>query len=244
MAENEHIKQLRQDEYHIKGEKNGCVFKPCGIEGHIYRENGFEYAKRNLASWYNKNFSISPGKDKADNILGPKKFISKLRDPRSSSNIWHIGAGIYKDYNYKLGQWPFTNQHHHILPRGSLHDSLSISELKWLMKCKYNINAGLNIIILPTDETPAKLMDMLTHLGSHKTYSDDVAEIIKEIKGKFSKGKDDESDGHEPVDEENMPNVKTELENWSKSELAELFIGGYTSPASKVADAAVVGLDI
>jgi hypothetical protein len=44
-----------------------------------------------------------------------------------------------------------ANQKHHILPVGSLHDKLDTVECILLESSGYNINRGVNIIILPAD---------------------------------------------------------------------------------------------
>ncbi|MBT8339117.1 MAG: AHH domain-containing protein [Desulfatitalea sp.] len=242
MAGENHIKKLREDEYHLKGKNNGCVFR-CSKSGHKHRENGYDYAKSNFASMYNKDFSSGTNRAMADTHLGPNVYINNHRDPRSANNIWHIGAGKYSHLNYKKGFWPFINQAHHILPCTSLKNEFGISELKWLMKCKYNINAGLNIIILPTEIKPALLMNMLRHPGGHARYNTAVKEIVKKIRGQFGRGEDDEVDGHEPIDQENMPNIQKDLEAWSKDQMAELFIAGYDSPGETVNTARVSGFD-
>ena len=181
MASKGCIKKLRESEYHQTGEANGCIFR-CSRKGHIYRENGYEYAKNTLDKWYKKDFHTGDGRIRADTELGKHvTFINKHRDPRSSQNIWHIGDGKYGHLNYRKGYWPYTNQAHHILPIGALIDAFEKDDefykLQWLLQAKYNINIGLNIIILPTEEKPAKLMQMLTHPSNHPKYSKAVTMI-------------------------------------------------------------------
>ena len=233
-AEEKHAKDLRPHESH----KKGCVLR-CTNKGHDHRENGYSYAVANYMSYYNVDFMLDPvSKARLNAAYPPPKPFRNSRgwDPRYFATTWFIG-GI-KLSNWRAARHPFGNQAHHILPIGALHDSFDLWELKLLQLSGYNINAGINIIILPTEQRMGKVMLMLIHSTNHRVYSASVKQIIRKIKRKFTKGKSKPNE-HEPVSEENIPKVKGDIDQWSRDEAAELMIAGHNTPGRQVNEASV-----
>jgi hypothetical protein len=73
-------------------------------------------------------------------------------------------------------------------------------------------------------------MLMIQHCGKHNDYNNQVKEVLTKIKGKFSKGESNDED-HNPVDDENIPNLKVEINQWSSDEATELFLAGHEGQA-------------
>ncbi len=228
-AEEKHAKYLRPDESH----KKGCVLR-CTNKGHNHRENGYSYAVVNYKSYYNIDFINSAANKERLDVAYPPPLLFRRQsgwDPRHIADTWFIGGR--KPSNWKKGHHPFTNQAHHILPVGALHDSFDIWELKLLQNSGYNINAGINIMILPTEERMGKVMLMLIHPTNHTDYSTSVKRVIAEITGKFTEGKSDPDD-HSPVDDKNIPKLKDDIELWSRDQAAELILQGVLTPGVQV----------
>lgn len=215
----------------------GCVFR-CGRHGsgyeHRHRENGYTYTKANYASAYNIDFQApGPARNRFDAEFRSVLFRGQRGwDPRHKRDTWFIGGA--KPHNYHKGNHPFGNQHHHILPVGAFHDQLDHEELILLMLAGYNINCGENLIILPTEERIGRVMEMLIHPTNHRAYSASAKNKVKKIKSKLSKAADDEEEGHHPVEEDEIPNLKSELIEWSKQMWGTLYIAGKTTPGAQV----------
>ncbi len=103
---------------------------------------------------------------------------------------WHIGGPnqdrkVYARYssgadvfcpagkNFFKGSWPYWNNSHHLLPKGTLmrvilgaFDDSSGSNLiqKCLLEAKYNVNHKINMVFLPMDKEVARLLGTLRHL--------------------------------------------------------------------------------
>ena len=133
-----------------------------------------------------------------------------------------------------MGRWPFTNQAHHIIPISAFHHTFDFFECIWCQQCGYNINGGENIIILPAEERVGKAMRMLIHPTSHKDYNSAVQSELNKVKGEFARAKDDEEEGHYPLEEEDMPKVKDELEQFSKDTMYDIFCAGEEQPGSEM----------
>ena len=150
MASNDHLAELKPSEKHEKGIEAGCLWRSCGRTGHIYRKNGLEYLESNkehFEKYYNQDFSVEGSENNTHftKTHGPKIFISNERDPRKNKTAWHIKVG----QNFKTGKAPWVNNAHHILPCGTLKNAFDGEECEILLKGKYNINIGENVIYLP-----------------------------------------------------------------------------------------------
>ena len=210
MSDNKHFKELKKDESHVTGDKSGCLWR-CGKNGHKHRENGKAYLeshKGKLGRYYNHNFSSSTNKarKRIDHVMEDKIYTSKSKDPRNKEKLWHIGEGN----NFGSGKLPWVNNAHHILPCAAVRNAFSgIGEFEILLKGKYNINAGENIIYLPKKTKDGKIMEMVTHPGSHPAYNASIETLIQsKIKPKIKKARDKKLKGHGPLSEKDIPKLK------------------------------------
>ncbi|MDH5256872.1 MAG: AHH domain-containing protein [Gammaproteobacteria bacterium] len=230
---NEHIKALRGNDAHGEsGENTGCIFR-CSRDGHNHRKNGFNYAKANLKSSYNIDFSKGVEKKRFDACFPNLFYRSKKRDPRvANSNVVYLGEGSYSHINWATGFSPVRNQAHHILPVNSIQSFLSKEQGGYLLQAKYNINKGLNIIILPCDVEEAKAWEMLTHCGSHPTYNREVKVQIENLKKLRNEA--NEREGHRPLRKQDMSKLKKDLEEWSEDQMEEILEEGKRNPGGKI----------
>lgn len=207
----EHFKALKKDESHVTGEANGCLWR-CGRSGHKHRENGKKYLESNkgkLSKYYDHDFTClgSAARERFDAVQGAAPYGEREQtDPRYNKTLWHIGDAD----NFGPGDLPWLNNAHHILPCAAVRNAFcGIGEFEILLKGKYNINCGENIVYLPKKELDGQLMEMVTHPGSHPAYNAALEGLIEtKIRPKIKKAADKESEGHGPLEEKDIPKIR------------------------------------
>ncbi|CAM2006478.1 AHH domain-containing protein [Acanthopleuribacter pedis] len=128
----------------------------------------------------------------ADGSVKQKNGRDKLKTPNSDygthvtfpqkAGDWHIDGprrGDYKNVmdlpaipqgmNFITETWPYWNNAHHILPKGSLKSAIVGSEhaliiQRGLLNVKYNVNHHNNLLLMPQDLHVAKYIGILRHL--------------------------------------------------------------------------------
>jgi hypothetical protein len=213
-----HLAALVLSKTHQPGEENGCVTRCLRsgrkYEGHDYRKNGFNYQLKNESEWYNLDFHVkgSEARKRLENEATRLDW-GKLSNPMSNSHAWDMKEG---GQNFRSGGYPwgkYGNAAHHIVPVGSLYDAFQ-QDLRILQRAKYNINKGINIIILPTRGPYDKIYQLPTHLGKHKTYSNAVHLRLRGMKEALSRAKS-RPGGHPELAEKTAENWKSQLEQFS-----------------------------
>ncbi len=138
--------------------------------------------------WYAGPNDIFP-KHPADwAVDGPARAPT---DPRKDSR----GKVVPNGANYTNAQWPFWNNAHHMIPKGTLkrliygagraYQLMRVS----LLEAKYNIHWKRNMFILPMDAAVGAETFLPRHLGlikqsdrfNHPDYNDMVESKLKEI---------------------------------------------------------------
>ncbi len=231
MSQNdEHIEALKQKkDAHRGGEMNGCIWRTCGLKGHGYPENGRSYIKANHRKIYEIDFTQGADLIRIKNVTRIYGRYASHRDPTTRSNVWWFGQGS----NFENGYWPWGNQLHHLLPIESIQEGLekNPNAIELLLRCGYNINRGVNIIILPTQERDCYVMRLPRHCGSHPSYNDHVSQIVNKISRRLLEAAD--PDGEHPTREE-MRGIKDDLETWSAKEFLVLVAWGRKYPGAKI----------
>ena len=74
------------------------------------------------------------------------------------------------------------------------------------------------------------MMELICHSGCHSTYNKDVRRVINDLKKKFRKARDPEKKDHGAFKKKNMQTIRDWLIQWSKDELASIFIEGREDP--------------
>ncbi|NVI96686.1 AHH domain-containing protein [Myxococcus sp. AM009] len=182
-------------------------------------------------------------------IGGPPRAIKRRTFAKGKVRI---PAG----YNFTQDTWPYWNNAHHLIPKGTLDSVIQKQEAKVsnmiqkaLLKARYSINHKKNMLLIPQDREVAALLNLPRHIQlkdddtsslpatctDHPVYNDMVDrmntgldKIIKDYKNICDQAKEDE---HETPDTELD---KSRLENLS-TELLELILSwgrtGGTGPS-------------
>ena len=175
--------------------------------------------------------------------------------PKPQAGDWHIG-GPYRDItrrtfagekitigkgkNFTGWVWPYWNNAHHIIPKGTLRKEIEAqgTELsniiqKALLKAKYNVNHKINMVFLPMDKAVGSILKLPRHLNfralkSHPVYDayvkgelkyeDETLSGLQKIISDFKEIAQKAKDAADPKDHE-IPNAKLskrKLEKLSK----------------------------
>ncbi|RYZ43013.1 MAG: hypothetical protein EOO71_05435 [Myxococcaceae bacterium] len=230
--DDEHIDALKnKKDAHRGGEMNGCIWRVCGLKGHKYPENGRSYIQANHRKIYELDFTHGADHTRVTNVMRVYGSYSAHRNPITRVNRWWFGQGS----NFQNGHWPWSNQLHHILPIQSLQEGLekNPTAIELLLRAGYNINRGVNIIILPTHERDGFVMRLPCHCGAHTSYNAHVSQIINKVSRRILKAAAPE--GTHPTQEE-MRGIKDDLETWSAREFLVIIAWGRKYPGAKLND--------
>ncbi|MBM7115812.1 AHH domain-containing protein [Archangium primigenium] len=243
---NEHFEALTTHESHVHGEDNGCVTKcvykkenkkwKCAFTGHNYRENGFNYQKNcDEVNWYNLPIHQegSDARRRFDDIF-TTAFKQAWRDPSKKANAWYMGDGPYGHINFVAsGWWPWRNNAHHLIPvDDALSKVLDLSKRILLQQAKYNVNKGINIIILPTSARHAKLFQLLKHPCYHRTYSMEVRNRMIAIRDCLNEAADEDKAGHPQINEQTLGKFGEQLHALSGRLRKQIREAGIKSPGA------------
>ncbi|ATB45388.1 AHH domain-containing protein [Corallococcus macrosporus] len=97
-------------------------------------------------------------------IGGPRRAIKRKTFAKGKVRI---PAG----YNFTQDTWPYWNNAHHLIPKGTLDSVIQEQEAKVsnmiqkaLLKAKYNINHKKNMLMIPQDREVAALLNLPRHI--------------------------------------------------------------------------------
>ncbi|MCP3168886.1 AHH domain-containing protein [Myxococcus qinghaiensis] len=241
----EHVPELEHDESHQQ-DSDGCVTR-CLFEGkgarrvykfpsHDHKKMGFDYqVSHGEDAWYNLPIhQQGSSARKRFQAIFTTPFAHAWRDPSKRAEVWYMNAGPYKDLNFKGSyMWPWGNNAHHVIP---VDDALSkvfkYDHLKILQQAKYNVNAGGNILYLPTSPRHGELFQLLTHPKYHSTYSMEVRTRLKSIKHRLDEAADPEKKDHPDVTQKTIANIVTQLNTFSATMRKEIREAGVLKPGA------------
>ena len=102
-----------------------------------------------------------------------------------------LAANILPSKSGGLGAWyPYRHQHHHLIAVGEIQNFLvagadTRKRVAVLVQSTWNVNAGRNVLVLPTDVTIAGIMKVPAHCpwgtASHPAWSKRVESALKTI---------------------------------------------------------------
>jgi A nuclease family of the HNH/ENDO VII superfamily with conserved AHH len=182
--------------------------------------------------------------------------------PRPQPGDWHIGGPnrnitrrtflgdtvtIPQGDNFTSALWPYFNNAHHIIPKGTLRAMIAeqgadLSNIiqKALLKAKYNVNHKINVVFLPMDRAVGSILRLPRHLErralkSHpvydgyvrgeQKYQDETASGLSKVMDHYSeiakKAKDAADPKKHAIPDAEMS--KRKLENLSK-DLLEIIL--------------------
>jgi len=149
-------------------------------------------------------------------IAPPRKGDWDLDGPTSGPIVRKNKAGrkvtIPVTMNFSQDTWPYWNNAHHLIPKGTLKDVIVsnkpavISNMiqQGLLDAKYNVNHKKNMLMIPQDREVADLLDMPRHIQlkegddpnisaqvfNHPEYNDMVEVGLKKIIRAYTKTAD------------------------------------------------------
>ena len=223
----EHLSAIMAADSHKHGEHEGCVTRciwdkaqpptwrrKCVFKGHNHRENGVKYQLANEADWYSLDFRDKNGAPRkrlnqqfSDAQLGRRKTVN---NPTISKDCWWMSNyGV----NFRTSSRPWENDAHHLIPIESLATFFG-DKLLVLQAAKYNINTGVNIMMLPTQEKYGRIYQLPIHPSNHPDYNEAVKRQLKGIKNNLNK-RAEASGGHPDLSDATASAWKEELNNFS-----------------------------
>ena len=239
---------------HIQIKGSGTENGAC-LTGHLvphrintcsYRYQGREAAKSAPIKPKLETYDTAPDKITTSGVSNPKWYVDELAKPEPGQ--WDvegpkrkikIGTKYCKPgRNFKNAKFPYWNNAHHILPKGTLKSCIleladgdsNVSDTiqKCLFKARYNVNHKKNMLLMPQDKEVAKILGLPRHIElkyndgnapsntfNHPKYNAKVGADIKVVlKTYLSLIKGGDEDGH--------PNPDTNLDK-SQLEAKSLF---------------------
>lgn len=137
---------------------------------------------------------------------------------------------------------PFNHQYHHMLPWEALQDAFSTGksdtgpgQLFAIQQSEYNLNDGINLIVLPESPTQAALLGLPTHFKGHPRYSTSLAAMLIEVKQTLAPAT-------HLVDSSNAPALKVLMESWEKQEFLQIASQGAAYPGQDIDSCPLVSM--
>lgn len=160
-------------------------------------------------------------------------------DPRKDSR----GFTIQNGKNYTNARWPFWNNAHHMIPKGTFGRLINQTGKAYqllrvcLLEAKYNIHWKRNMFILPMDVSVAAELMLPRHLGlikpsdrfNHPDYNDVVESRLKAVIDDYKRTCDQAVGEAKPHELPKAKLSKAKLEHLSK--VCELMIKSFGAVA-------------
>ncbi|ATB34082.1 AHH domain-containing protein [Melittangium boletus] len=211
--------------------------RKCLFDGHNHKENAIEYHVANERHWYNLRFhkhgpprqrleaalgfkyKPKPTDTKQDRKAGKKLEVGMRMAGRKNKNnplvtpgAWDMGMS---GNNFWSGRkQPWAHEAHHIIPTDVLYRVFE-EDMSLLQQLKYNINKGLNIIILPTKPLLGWVFLLPAHVNQHHGYSAEVKQRVESVRKAAGK-QQEKKEGHPDMSEAQNKPWKSQFENHSK----------------------------
>ncbi|WP_426755753.1 AHH domain-containing protein [Myxococcus sp. Y35] len=139
--------------------------------------------------------------------------------------------------NFKIGQSPYINQAHHLLPEEAFSDKYFTSDqMRMLQGVDYNINNGENIIFLPAVSRDSEFHRLPHHSGSHPAYSELVKADMIVVRDSLDSAlaKDKKHKEWSPPEDVKALLMRLQSDYWNwVSAAGPININLFTKPASK-----------
>ncbi|NOK02203.1 MULTISPECIES: AHH domain-containing protein [Myxococcus] len=139
--------------------------------------------------------------------------------------------------NFKIGQSPYINQAHHLLPEEAFSDkNFTSDQMRMLRGVDYNINNGENIIFLPAVARDSEFHRLPHHMGSHPAYSRLVSDDMRRVRNLLDNAlaKDKKHKEWNPPEDVKTELMDFQLDYWDMvSTAGPININLFTKPAPK-----------
>jgi hypothetical protein len=219
MSNTEHIEDLQADKSHDHGCVTKCVGSAFKKHHGSYRRNGYDEHKGNPA----KEGRYAPIPERVEEFpptleqkLGAKKGVKqKPKLPRNGKNLWN-----FTGKNFVSANTPFTHMYHHMVPWEVMSETFKFNELRLFQLKKYNLNQGINLIILPCGKRIGILIGMYSHPNDHPKYTLDLIDQLTAIRDNIK------GDQSKHLKKTEVGEIKSQLESWETAEWAKIAAAG------------------
>lgn len=230
-----HLAKVATKDSHQAGEENGCVtrciwvyrkppdFRPrCLYAGHNHKENAIKYHLANERRWYNIGFGLEGGRARK-RLTAEAKAINLNRkaaknNPLLTPGAWDMALGGANFWSASTKPW--SHAAHHVIPTDVLYQAF-LEDMGLLQQLKYNVNKGVNIVILPRQREYARIYLLPAHNNSHSGFSKKVSKRIRSVRKGVGK-EQSKKDGHPDMSAIQTKPWKSQLEQHSKAIRKEL----------------------
>jgi len=231
VGNSDHKEDLQADATHDPGGVTKCVGSSFKSHHGSYRKNGYEETKGNGAKRpvyipllpSALFFKLVP-EQQLGAALGVKKVPAAFaNDPKE----WDFGRGP-KGRNYKSANRPFVHMYHHMVPWEVMSETFELRELRLFQAAGYNLNEGINLIILPCTERPALILGLFTHPNDHPDYTIALIDMLRNVKSKIKPKK------QKHLNDEQVDGLKDILVAWETAEWFKIVAAGKTAQAKHI----------
>ncbi|MBJ6761924.1 AHH domain-containing protein [Myxococcaceae bacterium JPH2] len=149
---------------------------------HDYRGEGYKHIKVGARKNVYQDLDVIQG------VLQARGTRARDKGVKAGSKAHARRYTFTYGNNFQLGQSPYVNQGHHLLPEEAFSDKFFDSkQLRMLQGVDYNINNGENIIFLPARQKDTAFHLLPFHQGSHPDYTRQVNVDMQAVKRALSK---------------------------------------------------------
>jgi hypothetical protein len=185
-----------------------------------YRKNGYDEHKTDpVKSSYYKPDPIrikTFGGPEPEQQIGAKAGVMRTpRLQRGQATSWGFVGKNFKNANH-----PFAHAYHHMVPWEVMSETFTLRELKLFQSAQYNINEGINLIILPCFKKIGILIGMYTHPNDHPTYTSQLTQTLRKLKNQIKGDEEKHLKSYE------VEFLKMVLDLWERAEWIEIAEGG------------------
>lgn len=142
-----------------------------------------------------------------------------------------------------LGKWyPYEHDHHHILPAGTFQEKVLngpspapgidyMSRAAVVMKGNWNVHHEKNMILLPNETYPARILDLPAHIpwqmgADHPSYSETFDERLEAVRDRIDTALKKQAKRHDAADAAAVK-IKDMLERLSTKARENILRGGF-----------------
>ncbi|RKH68640.1 AHH domain-containing protein [Corallococcus llansteffanensis] len=133
-----------------------------------YRNKGYKHIKGNGGRKI-----VYADLEVIQNVLQTRGTRARDKGVKAGSRLHARRYTFTYGSNFQIGQSPYVNQGHHLLPEEAF-SYFDSNQLRMLQGVDYNINNGENIIFLPARQRDSEFHQLPFHQGRHPAYTEQV----------------------------------------------------------------------
>jgi len=201
-----------------KGESNRDVYngnKPKANQEYTLYD-GYQFWDKEYPGNFNKVYGVSKlKKSKIVTSLELVRNLSSNSDEKEAiEDLLENLENLLKKKSGTIGQsLPYRWQAHHVLPMSAFTSYFESDDIDIICRSDYDINAGSNIIFLPSVNTAMKYHQLPGHWTDHPQYTDKVKSEFKKVQDKLDEIKEEDED-HEksaPKYEHRLKDIESDM---------------------------------